>query len=157
MKVPSMTGPLRIETVDGHPWVVGDGIACLCGDRAEADGLLADLRIRLGTPLLHAVERAFRTLASRGWITQIDRDTTGVVCRAFDARPDAPGFAALCHPVPGDHAVIEAGEGIGDEEADLEAAEIVATALRNAGLTTTIELREGAAYVTAKRVRGEGE
>ena len=65
MKVPSMTGPLRIETVDGHLWVVGDGIACLCGDRAEADGLLADLRLRLGTPLLHAVERAFATLASR--------------------------------------------------------------------------------------------
>ena len=49
-----------------------------------------------------------------------------------------------------DHAVIEAGEGIGDEEADLEAAAVVATALRNAGLTTTVELREGAAYVTVR-------
>ena len=100
--------------------------------------------------LLDAVRQAFHALASRGWITQIERDTTGVVCRAFDARPDAPGFAALCHPVPGDHAVIEAGEGIGDEEADLEAAETVATTLRAAGLTTTVELREGAAYVTVR-------
>ena len=150
MKPPEMTGPLRVETVDGHTWVVGDGIACLCGDRAEADGLLADLRLRLGTSLLRAVEQAFATLASRGWITQINRDTTGEVSRAFDARPDAPGFAALCHPIPGDYAVIEAGEGIGDEEADLEAAEVVATALRNAGLTTTVELREGAAYVTVR-------
>ena len=150
MKPPEMTGPLRVETVDGHTWVVGDGIACLCGDRAEADGLLADLRLRLGTSLLRAVEQAFATLASRGWITRIERDTTGAVCRAFDARPDAPGFAALCHPIPGDYAVIEAGEGIGDEEADLEAAEVVATALRNAGLTTSVELREGAAFVTVR-------
>ncbi|MEZ6009743.1 MAG: hypothetical protein R3F05_18550 [Planctomycetota bacterium] len=104
--------------------------------------------------LLDAVRQAFRTLASRGWITQIDRDTTGAVCRAFDARPDAPGFAALCHPVPGDHAVIECGEGIGDEEADLDAAEAVATALRNAGLTTTVELRDGAAYATVRKARG---
>ncbi|MCA9315987.1 MAG: hypothetical protein H6806_07335 [Planctomycetes bacterium] len=150
MKPPEMTGPLRVETVDGHTWVVGDGIACLCGDRAEADGLLADLRLRLGTSLLRAVEQAFATLASRGWITRIERDTTGAVCRAFDARPDAPGFAALCHPIPGDYAVIEAGEGIGDEEADLDAAAVVATALRDAGLTTSVELREGAAYVTVR-------
>lgn len=107
-------------------------------------------------PLRSAIARAFEALAADGWITQIERDTTGVVCRAFDARPDAPGFAALCHPVPSDHAVIECGEGIGDEEADLDAAEVVATALRDAGLSTTIELRDGAAYVTAKRVRGEG-
>ena len=100
--------------------------------------------------LLDAVRQAFHALASRGWITQIERDTTGVVCRAFDARPDAPGFAALCHPIPGDYAVIEAGEGIGDEEADLDAAAVVATALRNAGLTTSVDLREGAAYVTVR-------
>ncbi|MCA9317793.1 MAG: hypothetical protein KDB73_20075 [Planctomycetes bacterium] len=104
--------------------------------------------------LLDAVRLAFGTLTSRGWITQVERDTTGVVCRAFDARPDAPGFAALCHPVPDDHAVIEAGEGIGDEEADLEAAEVVATALRNAGLAATVGLREGAAYVTVRKARG---
>ncbi len=151
MKPPPMTGPLRVETVDRHVWVVGDGIACLCGDVAEAEALLADLRLRLGDALLDAVRQAFRTLASRGWITQMERDTTGQVCRAFDARPDAPGFAALCHPVPGDSAVIEVGEGLGDDEADLAAAEVVATALRNAGLTTTVELREGAALVRVQR------
>ena len=154
MRPPPMTGPLRVETLDGHLWVVGDGIACLCGDVAEAEALLADLRLRLGDALLDAVRLAFRTLASRGWITQMERDTTGAVCRAFDARPDAPGFAALCHPVPGDSAVVEVGEGIGDDEADLAAAEVVATALRNAGLTAAIELREGAAYVTVRKTRG---
>ena len=147
MNVPPMTGPLRIETVDGHPWVVGDGMACLCGDRAKAEALLGDLRLRLGNPLLDAVRVAFRELAARGWITQIERDTTGAVCRAFDMNPDAPGFAAVCHPLADDHVVIEVGVGVGDEEADLRAAGVVAVALEGGGLTTEVELREGAAVV----------
>ena len=149
MNVPPMTGPLRIETIDGHPWVVGDGMACLCGDRAEAEALLGDLRLRLGNPLLDAVRVAFRELAARGWITQIERDTTGAVCRAFDMNPEAPGFAAACHPLAEDHVVIEVGEGVGDEEADLVAAGVVAGALRAVGLATAVELRGGAAAVVA--------
>ena len=145
-----MHGPLRVETVDGHVWVIGEGIACACGDRAEAEALLADMRLRLGDRLLDAIRQAFRTLASRGWITQIEPDLTGEICRAFDARQDALGFVALCHPLPDDHALIEVGVGVGDEEADMEAAQAVATALRNAGLTTTVELREGAAYVIVR-------
>ncbi|MEZ6006556.1 MAG: hypothetical protein R3F05_02145 [Planctomycetota bacterium] len=154
MNVPPMKGPLRIETIDGHPWVVGDGMACLCGDRAEAEGLLGDLRLRLGNPLLDAVRVAFRELAARGWVTQIERDTTGAVCRAFDLHPDAPGFAAVCHPLAEDHVVIEVGEGIGDEDSDLAAAGVVASALQSAGLITSAGLREGAAIVTAQEVLG---
>ena len=102
-------------------------------------------------PLRSAISRAFEVLAADGWITTIDVDRTGVVCRSFDANPAAPGFAAVVQPIASDHAVLECGEGLGDEDADLDAAEIVATALRNAGLTTTVELREGAAYVRAQR------
>ena len=92
-------------------------------------------------------DAAHRELAARGWITQIERDTTGAVCRAFDMNPDAPGFAAVCHPLADDHVVIEVGEGVGDEEADLRAAGVVAVALEGGGLTTEVELREGAAVV----------
>ena len=151
MKPPEMTGPLRVETLDGHIWVVGDGIACLCGDRGEADALLGDLRLRLAEPLRSAISRAFEVLCVDGWITTIEVDRTGAVCRGFDRNPRAPGFAAVVQPIAGDHAVLEVGEGLGDEAADLDAAEVVATALRNAGLTTTVELREGAAYVRAQR------
>ena len=101
-------------------------------------------------PLRNAISRAFEVLAADGWITTIDVDRTGVVCRGFDANPAAPGFAAVVQPIGSDHAVLECGEGLGDEDADLDAAETVATALRNAGLTTTVELREGAAYVTVR-------
>ena len=102
-------------------------------------------------PLRNAISRAFEVLAADGWITTIDVDRTGVVCRGFDANPAAPGFAAVVQPIASDHAVLECGEGLGDEDADLDAAETVATALRNAGLTATVELREGAAYVRAQR------
>ena len=106
--------------------------------------------------LRNAIARAFEALSADGWITTIEADRTGAVCRGFDRNPSAPGFAAVVQPIARDHAVLECGEGLGDEDADLDAAEIVATALRDAGLTTTVELREGAAYVTAKRVREEG-
>jgi len=145
-----MTGRLRVETVDGHVWVVGEGVACLCGDTAEAERLLGTMRARLGGPLLEAVRLAFDALAAQGWITQFDADTTGAVGRAFDARPDAPGFAALCPPLAEDHVVIEVGEGVGDEEADLRAAGVVAAAVEAAGLATTVELRNGAAVVTGR-------
>ncbi|MGE0191975.1 MAG: hypothetical protein AB7T63_08015 [Planctomycetota bacterium] len=153
MNVPPMTGPLRIEMVDGNPWVVGDGMACLCADRAEAEALLGDLRLRLGNPLLDAVRVAFRELAARGWITQVERDTAGAVCRAFDRNPEAPGFAAVCHPLDDGHVVIEVGEGVGDEEADLRAAGVVAVAMEAAGLTTDVELRDGSAVVTAHELQ----
>ena len=147
MRAPRMTGRLRVETVDGHVWVVGEGVACLCGDTAEAERLLGTMRARLGGPLLEAVRLAFDALAAQGWITQFDPDTTGAVCHAFDARPGAPGFAAVCHPLADDHVVIEVGVGVGDEEADLRAAGVVAVALEGGGLTTEVELREGAAVV----------
>ena len=76
-------------------------------------------------------------------------DTTGAVCRAFDMNPEAPGFAAACHPLAEDHVVIEVGEGVGDEEADLVAAGVVAGALRAVGLATAVELRGDAAAVVA--------
>ena len=105
----------------------------------------------MSAALRNAIARAFEALSADGWITTIEVDLTGVVCRGFDANPAAPGFAAVVQPIASDHAVLECGEGLGDEDADLDAAEIVATALRNAGLTTTVELREGAAYVRAQR------
>lgn len=108
----------------------------------------------MSAALRNAIARAFEALSVDGWITTIEVDRTGVVCRGFDANPAAPGFAAVVQPIAGDHALIEVGEGIGDEDADLVAAEVVATALRYAGLTATTELREGAAHVTVRMTRG---
>ncbi|MGE4164148.1 MAG: hypothetical protein AB7G23_20695 [Vicinamibacterales bacterium] len=108
----------------------------------------------MSAALRSAIARAFEALGADGWITTVDVDRTGVVCRGFDATPAAPGFAAVVQPIQDDYALIEVGEGIGDEDADLVAAEVVATALRHAGLTATTELREGAAYVTARMGKG---
>ncbi|MGE0190434.1 MAG: hypothetical protein AB7T63_00185 [Planctomycetota bacterium] len=154
MKPPPMTGPLRVEEIDGHTWVVGDGLACLCADVAEAQALLADMQRRMSESLRRAISRAFETLAADGWITTIDADRTGAVCRGFDRNPNAPGFAAVVQPISGDQAVLEVGEGLGDEDADLDAAKVVAAALLAAGLDTTTELRDGAAYVTVRKTRG---
>ena len=151
---PSSAGPLRVEVVDGDPWVLGEGLACLCGDMAEAQGLLRDLRLRLGNPLVDRVRIAFRLLAADGWITRIEPDTTGAICRAFDRNPEAPGFAALLHPLPDDHAVIEVGQGIGDEDEDAQAAQVVAAELERAGLRVEVHPTQTGEDITVRLPEG---
>lgn len=153
---PSIDGPLRIETVNGELHVLGQGMSCACATREEAEALLADLRTRLGHPLMDRVRAALRALAADGWITTAEPDHTGTVCRAFDANPDAPGYACVLHPIPDDHVIVEVGEGIGDENADMVAAESVILALEGAGLRAGIGLHEGAACVVAQAPKGGG-
>lgn len=149
-----LDGPLRIETVDGEIHVLGEGISCACETHEEAETLLRDLRLRFGNPLLDRVRVAFKALTAKGWITTTEPDRTGVVCRAFDRNPEAPGFASLLHPLHEDHAQIEVGAGLGDEDGDAAAARVVAAALERAGLAVEVHVSQTGQDLTVRLPEG---
>jgi hypothetical protein len=149
-----LDGPLRIEVVDCEIHVLGEGISCACETHEEAEALLRDLRLRFGNPLIDRIRVAFKALSAKGWITRIEPDRTGAICRAFDRDPDAPGYAALLHPLPDDHAVVEVGQGIGDEDEDAQAAHVVAAELERAGLRVEVHPTQTGEDITVRLPEG---
>ena len=84
------------------------------------------------TDLHGAVARAFADLESKGLLTTMEPDSTGVICRGFDHDPGARGYACLTDGDEGP--LVDFGGGVGDYDDDLEEGRMVRDALLAHGL-----------------------